>query len=87
MSAKKGEKSVLVSYEHGVSDIPLRGLTVGNLLKQTAASFPYSEALIVPYQDVRWSYRELDTQVAVSYTHLTLPTMLAQCRSRWSPYH
>ena len=22
---------------------------------------------------------------AVSYTHLTLPTMLAQCRSRWSP--
>ena len=24
---------------------------------------------------------------AVSYTHLTLPTMLAQCRSRWSPYH
>ena len=28
----------------------------------------------------------LDLQ-AVSYTHLTLPTMLAQCRSRWSPYH
>ena len=26
-------------------------------------------------------------QTAVSYTHLTLPTMLAQCRSRWSPYH
>ena len=23
----------------------------------------------------------------VSYTHLTLPTMLAQCRSRWSPDH
>ena len=22
----------------------------------------------------------------VSYTHLTLPTMLAQCRSRWSAY-
>ena len=25
--------------------------------------------------------------VAVSYTHLTLPTMDRQCRSRWSPYH
>mgnify|MGYP001822056502 CR=1 FL=1 len=25
--------------------------------------------------------------IPVSYTHLTLPTMLAQCRSRWSPYH
>ena len=24
---------------------------------------------------------------AVSYTHLTLPTTSALCRSRWSPYH
>ena len=24
---------------------------------------------------------------AVSYTHLTLPTKLSGCRSRWSPYH
>ena len=23
----------------------------------------------------------------VSYTHLTLPTTLPRCRSRWSPYH
>ena len=28
-------------------------------------------------------------QMAVSYTHLTLPTTAYQhtCRSRWSPYH
>ena len=25
--------------------------------------------------------------VAVSYTHLTLPTIALLCRSRWSPYH
>ena len=24
---------------------------------------------------------------AVSYTHLTLPTRIYPCRSRWSPYH
>ena len=24
---------------------------------------------------------------AVSYTHLTLPTIAAECRSRWSPDH
>ena len=24
---------------------------------------------------------------AVSYTHLTLPTIIPECRSRWSPYH
>ena len=27
------------------------------------------------------------TPVAVSYTHLTLPTTCNLCRSRWSPYH
>ena len=25
--------------------------------------------------------------MTVSYTHLTLPTTLHECRSRWSPYH
>ena len=24
---------------------------------------------------------------SVSYTHLTLPTNVSMCRSRWSPYH
>ena len=28
-----------------------------------------------------------NTIAAVSYTHLTLPTILRSCRSRWSPYH
>ena len=25
--------------------------------------------------------------ITVSYTHLTLPTNVSMCRSRWSPYH
>ena len=25
--------------------------------------------------------------IAVSYTHLTLPTIAAECRSRWGPCH
>ena len=37
-------------------------------------------------------YKELikankDGSIAVSYTHLTLPTTCTRCRSRWSPYH
>ena len=28
-----------------------------------------------------------ESAVAVSYTHLTLPTTARRCRSRWSPYH
>ncbi len=51
-----------VSYDHGVSQIPLQGLTVGNLLKRTAAAVRDNDALIVPYQDVRWSYGELDVK-------------------------
>ena len=39
--------------------------------------------------DRSWFLRMLrDEGVAsVSYTHLTLPTTLHECRSRWSPYH
>ena len=29
----------------------------------------------------------IDGTEPVSYTHLTLPTILRSCRSRWSPYH
>ena len=30
---------------------------------------------------------EEDSAAPVSYTHLTLPTTVGPCRSRWSPYH
>ena len=32
-------------------------------------------------------YLSRPSDTAVSYTHLTLPTIAAECRSRWSPYH
>ena len=45
---------------------------------------PYREALKNRLEEL-WNYEKLGTPFkAVSYTHLTLPTMLAQCRSRWS---
>ena len=33
------------------------------------------------------TYRQSRGSIPVSYTHLTLPTILRSCRSRWSPYH
>ena len=33
------------------------------------------------------SYTATYTPTPVSYTHLTLPTIHVECRSRWSPYH
>ena len=51
------------SYVHGVSPTPLIGVTVGALLKQTAARWPDELALVVPHQDIRWTYRELQQKV------------------------
>lgn len=50
------------SYLNGTSGKPLMGVTVGGLLDRTATRFPAHDALIVPYQDVRWSYAELRRQ-------------------------
>ncbi len=50
------------SYAHGISNIPLLGLTVGHLLEEIAASGPENEAIVVPYQNLRWTYRELNRQ-------------------------
>ena len=38
------------------------------------------------YWTVPAGFMELG-ETAVSYTHLTLPTNVQQCRSRWSPGH
>ena len=36
---------------------------------------------------VKRNDRSGDGVATVSYTHLTLPTTVGPCRSRWSPYH
>jgi fatty-acyl-CoA synthase len=47
------------SYLNEASVEPLRGLTVGGLLDKTVRRLPDNEALVVPHQDIRWSWREL----------------------------
>ena len=53
----------------------------------------FSDGLVWPTVRVDEAYREgldaisLTEHIAVSYTHLTLPTNHDMCRSRWSPYH
>ena len=58
----------------------IRGTTsVGNTSQSSYTdSLPRSPETV--YEYTVWAY-------AVSYTHLTLPTTLNSCRSRWSPYH
>src|SRR5207342_1465058 len=52
-----------LSYSHGTSTVPLIGQTIGDNLAATAARFGDREALIVPFQDVRLTYAELDAAV------------------------
>ncbi len=51
------------SYVHGVGRQPLLGLTVGQLFDRAAEAKPDSEALVVLDQGVRWSWRELRSEV------------------------
>ncbi len=51
------------SYVHGSDRRPLLGLTVGAVLDEAVGRVPDREALVVPHQRVRWSYRELHRRV------------------------
>jgi fatty-acyl-CoA synthase len=51
------------SYANGPSTTPLLGETIGANLDRTVAAHGDREALVVPHQDVRWTYRELAERV------------------------
>lgn len=48
------------SYVAGTSKQPLLYDTVGAVLEKAAASVPNNQALIVPHQNIRWTYSELE---------------------------
>ena len=52
-----------LSYVHGASDVPLIGQTIGPFLSMIAARHGEREALVVPHQDVRWTYAEFNDKV------------------------
>ncbi len=52
-----------LSYAHGISDIPLKGETIGDNLRATIEKYGECEALVVVSQDYRATYQELWIQV------------------------
>lgn len=52
-----------LSYSHGVSDIPLKGETIGESLRKTVEKYGDCEALVVVSQGYRATYNELWEQV------------------------
>jgi fatty-acyl-CoA synthase len=55
-----------LSYVHGAHDVPLIGQTIGPYLASVAERFGDNDALVVPYQNIRWTYKEFNERV----THL-----------------
>src|SRR5437764_1051279 len=61
------------SYANGTSDVPLLGLTIGDMFDQTVEKYPDQPALISRQQNVRLTYRQLQEQVnqcAKGFMHL-----------------
>ncbi|WP_026355197.1 AMP-binding protein [Massilia niastensis] len=56
------------SYVHGAHDVPLIGKTIGAFLDDIAERYGDNDALVVPHQNLRWNYAELNTRV----THLAI---------------
>ncbi|ORU90836.1 MAG: AMP-binding protein [Cycloclasticus sp. symbiont of Poecilosclerida sp. M] len=52
-----------LSYEYGVSDVPLMGKTIGVVFDETVARWPDKLAIISRHQSIRWTYRQYKEQV------------------------
>ncbi|MEM1321123.1 MAG: AMP-binding protein [Bacteroidota bacterium] len=52
-----------ISYTSGTSTIPLLGATIGDQFDAIVRKYPHQEALIVPHQNIRWTYEELKKEV------------------------
>ena len=72
-----------------IEEIAQTGIWIGllSLLFCSASCFLISLECMEGRRGPGEREREPVRKVAVSYTHLTLPTTIGGCRSRWSPYH
>src|SRR4051794_19132180 len=60
----------MLSYDHGVSEVPLLGETIGANFDRTVARFPTREAVVSRHQQVRLTYAQLGDQVDALATGL-----------------
>ncbi|MDQ6645301.1 MAG: AMP-binding protein [Chloroflexota bacterium] len=62
-AASTDQGEIRWSYTSAISDTPLLGLTIGDMLDQTVEKYPAQPALISRQQNIRLTYRQLQAQV------------------------
>ncbi|MEO1956733.1 MAG: AMP-binding protein [Methylophilaceae bacterium] len=60
----------MLSYDYGVSDVPLVGKTIGTAFDEMAQRYPGKMALISRHQNIRWTYQQYKEQVDAFATGL-----------------
>src|SRR5438128_694052 len=53
-----------LSYAHGVSNTPLIGQTIGDLLDRVAAEYANNDALVSVFENRRLTYRQFNDEVS-----------------------
>lgn len=78
--------TLVMSYAHGTSDVPLLGETVGANLDRTVERLPDADALVSRHQDVRLTYAEFGEHVdLVARGLLDLGVSAGDRVGVWSP--
>jgi fatty-acyl-CoA synthase len=76
----------MLSYASGVGSLPLLGETIGENLRRTVDEHGDAEALVVPHQGYRATYRQLWDQVSLAARGLLARGIVAGDRvGIWSP--
>ncbi len=76
----------MLSYEHGASEVPLLGETIGQNLRRTVERFGDREALVVRSQGYRATYRELwDATTQLARALIALGVRTGDRVAIWSP--
>ena len=76
------------AIDAGPTDAPLIRRTIGDDLRRTVERYPDNEALVVPHQDVRWTYREFGERVERLATGMLAAGLRHGDRvGMWSPNH
>lgn len=52
-----------LSYTSGVCDTPLLGTTIGAFFDEVSVKYANNEALVIPHQQIRWTYGEFKRRV------------------------